>query len=905
MSCESIVLEYLLEAASENKSGPALSISNESLSYGELFGYAKKIGDQLAESEIANSAHQPATAIVADKTWVSYAGILACLMRGHTFVPLNPKFPSQRNLEILKRSNASRIICNDDLRDSFTEVIDGASHSGKSSIHSVFVANNLITEMAKPDFFASTSADTLNGNTCNEPEDIIYILFTSGSTGNPKGVPIKHSNLAHYVKVAGELLGATNEDRFSQTFDLTFDLSMHDMFLCWSSGAHLIVPSREDLVDPAKYINNRNITQWFSVPSLAYQMRLKGDLEPGAFPQLRTSLFCGEALPSILVQEWITAAPNSRVENWYGPTEATIACTRFEIPRNNNGADIDDSTVAPIGTAFSGMEAIVCGPDLKELEDGKSGELFVGGKQIAPGYLNDPEKTNKAFMPLPDKDGLYYRTGDGAVKTDGELLFLGRLDNQVKVRGFRIELGEIEAALRSAARGNNCAAFSWPLDAASGSFVIAAIEGKEQNADGILNELGSSLPHYMVPTDIVFLNSFPTNSSGKADRKEIADLIHEILQARNSKRLSSRDSDETRFLNCILKVNPALSIERIHEADNLIDAGMDSLGFINLTVQIEKIYKVELDQEQVVALSMMPFQNIVKFLKGQSALDSLNTGLQSRANRVIQFIESFPKLLKQSGSKFCFAIGSSGTMHAFSPEVFDQTAEDLGIRIRSVNIGLVAVSVDGISRICQFIRECCEQAKLRPAAVIYELDPMHICILPPKGDIGIDESMFGKTAPKPSQVVHEEFQWSAETRGAFEREEIAKKKRLPLVPKWTKKRDREIINTFSGKVDSNETAIQAWIKGARELQQLCDRVVGFIHPLKPDQYSAPTDKENNKYVKLLNQVSDETGISFYSDDQFSLKNDDFNNLNHMNPQKGKQAISRQLAELCINDNLLG
>jgi hypothetical protein len=165
--------------------------------------------------------------------------------------------------------------------------------------------------------------------------------------------------------------------------------------------------------------------------------------------------------------------------------------------------------------------------------------------------------------------------------------------------------------------------------------------------------------------------------------------------------------------------------------------------------------------------------------------------------------------------------------------------------------------------------------------------------------------MFGKTAPKPSQVVHEEFQWSAETRGAFEREEIAKKKRLPLVPKWTKKRDREIINTFSGKVDSNETAIQAWIKGARELQQLCDRVVGFIHPLKPDQYSAPTDKENNKYVKLLNQVSDETGISFYSDDQFSLKNDDFNNLNHMNPQKGKQAISRQLAELCIKDNLLG
>ncbi|MDF2376129.1 MAG: non-ribosomal peptide synthetase [Verrucomicrobiales bacterium] len=905
MSCESIVLEYLLEAASKNKSGPALSLSDESLSYGELFGYAKQIGDQLAESETTDITRQPVTAIVADKTWVSYAGILACLMRGHTFVPLNPKFPSQRNLEILKRSKASRIICNDDLRSSFTEVIDSASLSEKASIHSVFVADDLVVEAARPDFFASTCADMFNGHDCNEPEDIIYILFTSGSTGNPKGVPIKHSNLAHYVKIAGELLGATNEDRFSQTFDLTFDLSMHDMFLCWSSGAHLVVPSREDLVNPAKYINTRSITQWFSVPSLAYQMRLKGDLKPGAFPQLRTSLFCGEALPSLLAQEWMAAAPNSRVENWYGPTEATIACTRFEILKNNNGADIDDSTLAPIGTAFSGMEAIVCGPDLIELEDGKSGELFLGGEQIAPGYLNDPEKTSKAFMPLPDRNGLYYRTGDGAVKSGGELLFLGRLDNQVKVRGFRIELGEIEAALRSAAGGNNCAAFSWPPDNASGRFVIAAIEGDEQNADGILDELRSSLPNYMVPTDLVFLNSFPTNSSGKADRKEIADLIHETLRARNSKRPSSQNPDETRFLNCILKASPALSIERIHEAENLIDAGMDSLAFINLTVQIEKIYKVDLDQEQVVALSMMPFQNIVRFLKGQSVLDSMNTGLQSRANRVIQFIEAFPELLKQGGPEFCFAIGSSGTMSAFSPGAFDQTAKDTGVKIRSVNIGLVAVRVDGISRICQYIRECCEQAKLRPAAVIYELDPMHICALPPKGDISIDESMFGRTAPKPSQIVHAEFQWSAETRGTFEREEVKKRKRLPLVPGWTKKRDRETINTFSGKVDFNETAIQAWIRGANELQQLCDRVVGFIHPLKPNQYPAPEDKEKNKYLKMLKRISEETGISFYSEDQFSLEEDDFININHMTPQKGKQTISRQLAELCIKDNLLG
>jgi len=905
MSCESSVLEYLLEAAGKNKSGPALSVSGESLSYGELFGYAIQIGNQLARNETTDSNCQPVTAIVADKTWVSYAGILACLIQGHTFVPLNPKFPAQRNFEILKRSKASQIICNEDLHDSFDAIFHEVKSSDHNSLLPVFIADNLIAKTTRPDFFDITGANAGIQKISNQPEDIVYILFTSGSTGNPKGVRIKHSNLAHYVKVAGELLGASKEDRFSQTFDLTFDLSMHDMFLCWSCGAHLVVPNREDLVDPAKYITDQNITQWFSVPSLAYQMRLKGDLKPGAFPKLQASLFCGEALPSILAQEWLAAAPNSRVENWYGPTEATIACTRFEIPKEGDGANIDDSTLAPIGTAFPGMEAIVCGPDLIEVTDGESGELFLGGKQIAPGYLNDPEKTGKTFMPLPDKEGVYYRTGDGAVRSDGELQFLGRLDNQVKVRGFRIELGEVEATLRIAAGGNNCAAFSWPPDTASGSFVIAAIEGDEQNTESILDKIGSSLPNYMVPTDLVFLNSFPTNSSGKADRKKIAELIDEALQTRNRSQLDSQDPDETKFLNGILKINPALSIKRIHEAENLIDAGMDSLGFVNLTIQIEKIYQVDLDQERVVALSMMPFQNIVGFLKGQSTLDSMNTGLQSRANRVVQFIESFPELLKQSGPDFCFAIGSSGTMRAFSPGVFERTAEGLGKKIRSVNIGLVAVSVEGISRICQFIRECCEQADLRPAAIIYELDPMHICVLPPKGDIDIDDSMFGKIAPRPSQVVHAEFQWSAETRGAFEREEIIKKKkRLPLVPKWTKKRDKEIINTFSGKIDFNDTAIQAWIKGVKELQQLCDNVVGFIHPLNPQQLSSSSQSKENKYTEILAEISAETKISFYSDDQFSLEEDDFIDINHMTPQKGKQTISRQLAELCVKDNLL-
>ena len=182
------------------------------------------------------------------------------------------------------------------------------------------------------------------------------------------------------------------EDRFSQTFELTFDLSVHDLFLCWENGATLVVASEKELRMPAAYIQRHEITCWFSVPSLAYQVRLQEDLAPGAFPSLRSSLFCGEALPTVVAREWAAAAPDSIVENWYGPTEATIACSRYIV----GDAEITEDTV-PIGQAFDRMELLVLDEALAPCSVGVSGELFLAGAQVATGYLNDPEKTAASF----------------------------------------------------------------------------------------------------------------------------------------------------------------------------------------------------------------------------------------------------------------------------------------------------------------------------------------------------------------------------------------------------------------------------------------------------------------------------------------------------------------------------
>jgi non-ribosomal peptide synthetase component F len=156
---------------------------------------------------------------------------------------------------------------------------------------------------------------------------IACLLFTSGSTGQSKGVMVSHANVLHYVEYVTQRYAFTSNDRVSQTFDLTFDLSVHDMFVAWYNGACVCCPTQKQSIKPAAFINDARLTVWFSVPSTAVFMRRLGVLKPGMYPRLRLSLFCGEALPVEIVRQWALAAPNSAIENLDGPTELTIACT--------------------------------------------------------------------------------------------------------------------------------------------------------------------------------------------------------------------------------------------------------------------------------------------------------------------------------------------------------------------------------------------------------------------------------------------------------------------------------------------------------------------------------------------------------------------------------------------------
>ena len=873
----------ILQVAREHPGRTALVIDSECWTYAELVTAAAQVAAQFDDA--VESSGQPITAVMAQRHVSSYVGILAARLAGHAYVPLNVNHPCERNATILRNSGARRIICGTRAEEKLRNVLAMAGDES-ASLPKIAVGDRKSDyDVSSPDITELIAQRTM------AEHELAYILFTSGSTGNPKGVPIRNSELEAYLAAAGPLVDPQPEDRFSQTFDLTFDLSVHDLFICWENGATLVVPSEKQLRMPSAYIVEENISCWFSVPSLAYQMRLQEDLSPGAFPGLRHSIFCGEALPTLVAKEWAKAAPNSIVENWYGPTEATIACSRFRVTNE----PIADDTV-PIGVAFAGMELII-----------QDEELLLAGKQLASGYLNDPEKTAASFITLPDGKPAY-RTGDRAeLGDDGNVRFLGRVDNQVKVRGYRIELGEIEAALRDASDGLNSVAMPWPAGAEISTTIVAALETDGIETASIKTALKSRLPEYMVPSMVFCLPEFPKNASGKMDRRALGEMLHQETQAKQSYVAPSPEAKA--LMTAINTFAPLLSTEQVLQARNLFDAGMDSLAFVSVTTEIEHSLGLVLDQDTVILLAEMSFDEIVAEAQGKtnrltttkvddealSLFDRLRRLLgipriikKPRANRALQFIERFPGYLEQHGAPDVLAVGSSGTFRAICPDEF-------GDDVTVINAGFPAVSAAGMEMLCRFIAEKCVANSAQVPLIVYEFDPMHVSTVPPSGDINLGPDFFnGGVVPLRGANTSVEFQWLVDAKGAWSPSEKVQEKGRK--PNWARKRDRVIAAAYLGDIEFDAQATEHWFAGGRALQSISDRMVCFIHPVD----RAMTDEIENEVdgealQNFTADIADRLGIRVLPWADYNLEPADFLDVNHMNARGGREKLSRQLA----------
>jgi non-ribosomal peptide synthetase component F len=348
------------------------------------------------------------------------------------------------------------------------------------------------------------------------PTDIAYIMYTSGSTGNPKGVPINHNNLAHYIQNISAIVKIVSDDKCTQLFDISFDLSVHDILLTWLNGACLCIPTAADALAPAKYIQQHTISVWFSVPSTVDIMQRLKLLKPSAFPSIRLSLFCGEALAGKTIESWIDACPNSQCINLYGPTEATIACFSYNIKTQQ----LNQPITVPIGLPFGNNTARL-----------DAGELQLGGPQLTQGYINNAVKNQAAFT---DNNGQrWYKSGDNAEYQNDCYHHLGRSDDQVKINGFRIELQEITHTLKKHAGHLNMRAIAWPLNVPSKPpSLYLFIEGKKNiHTEEEINLISKkNLAGYMQPKNIIWIESLPLNSNGKIDKKQLIEHLNNNIK---------------------------------------------------------------------------------------------------------------------------------------------------------------------------------------------------------------------------------------------------------------------------------------------------------------------------------------------------------------------------------------
>ena len=514
---------------------PALVIAGATVTYTQLFDQATSLAATLMRELPGNDP--PLVAVFAERSITAYAGVLAALLSGNGYVPLSPHLPAERNRTMFDRSGCRAIIVDEAGLQQLPEVVTD------SSAHQVVLLPDCraLDDLAnKVEGVKCVTSDDLEPPTAWQPVDVdpgsmAYLLFTSGSTGIPKGVMVSHANVEHFLDFVVDRYQITAEDRLSQTFDLIFDLSVFDLFAAWRAGASICVPDRGDLLMPARYLQESAITIWFSVPSVGRLMHRLRLLEPGAYPDLRLSLFCGEALTTELAESWATAAPNSIVENLYGPTELTLACTYYRYEREAAATESRHGVV-PIGRAFPAAQTLIADESLHEVQHGADGELLVAGPQVALGYFRDEERTAAAFVVPPGQNHVFYRTGDRVCRStpDGPLLYLGRVDHQIKIHGKRIELGEIDAALREVTGIETVAAVGWPVTEAGADGIVAFVAAAKVDARETRQQLAGKLPDVAVPRAVHAVDELPLNANGKIDRGALVQMCDRLSSNREN-----------------------------------------------------------------------------------------------------------------------------------------------------------------------------------------------------------------------------------------------------------------------------------------------------------------------------------------------------------------------------------
>ncbi len=518
---EAYLIHHFLERSAE--SGPdhlAVEDDERGISYSSLHDRAGRIATVLADCGVRPGDR---VGIFMTKSVEAVAAIYGTLRAGAAYVPLDPSAPPKR-IAFMARDCGIRHLISDSQKQPLWDQLISAG----ASIDHVMVLDAGATDERVASALVHPSPEVDQASAEPHPvgmieDDLAFILYTSGSTGDPKGVMLSHGNCRCFVKWAVDEFAVTPTDRLSSHAPFHFDLSTFDLFGAAAAGASVaLVPPKLSVFpnDVRRFVEQREITVWYSVPSILTLMTEHAGLERGAMPSLRTILFAGEVFPTKYLSRLMSLLPHVEFANLYGPTETNV-CTWYRVPHPPNESD----PPIPIGGPISNVETFVVDDEGLEARTGAVGELYVRGPTVMKGYWGDPERTAQKLTPSPiDRHlgDLVYRTGDLVQEMgDKGYRFLGRSDNQIKSRGYRIELGEVEGVVAQHPSVIECAVVAVPDELISNRIVCFLASREGEDIDDLPRHCALGMPRYMVPERFIRLDALPKTSTGKVDRQAL------------------------------------------------------------------------------------------------------------------------------------------------------------------------------------------------------------------------------------------------------------------------------------------------------------------------------------------------------------------------------------------------
>lgn len=510
--------DWFRETAERHPDRLALDVAGFELTYAQLRDAVEWMTARLCESV---GRVPDRVGVLTTRTPVTYTAFLAALRLGAAPVPLDPTANARRNLDIAEEAGLD------------VTVVDGSSGAGLPEYRQAVgtpvldLGADRWRGMLEPDPDAAIPKQV-----SRSADETAYVNFTGGSTGKPKGVPTTIRGMSAFVEHIIKRYRFTQHSRVAQAYELFTDGSIIEMFGTWGSGASLHVPEHPDVLTPVRYVNRKQLTHWTTTPSMVAFARRQHALQPGSMPTLKHASIAGEALTVENARAWAWAAPNCVVVNAYGPTETTVVMTGYVLPTVFDTMPKTSNGTVPIGAPYPHVEWVLLDDRLRQTDDG---ELCVRGSQRFRGYL-DPRQNVGRFVLLETGRGRiytgteqlspahYYRTGDRCRLEHGELIYCGRMDDQLEIRGDRVEPGEIEHVLRRHPGIDDIVVI--PAKATDGELDLHALYTGQEVTETEFAALLRDLPRDFHPRTFHHRASLPLNPIGKINRslltKELA-----------------------------------------------------------------------------------------------------------------------------------------------------------------------------------------------------------------------------------------------------------------------------------------------------------------------------------------------------------------------------------------------